>query len=206
MVPIDSTDTGRRDPAMSTHEDLIHDAILATASDNPETAERAAAYLLDRPQQSQPALLKAMQDMEGNPAWVADLLGKIGHPESVPLLQNKLAVGVHNLRFAAAMALAEHPHATAFDALISSLDSEIAKVCGMAAVGLGRRGDKAACPALLPHLRHPDVNARHPVIEAMWYLGCLNPEDLATIRAGDTNPLVRELIDGLLASQEDSSP
>ncbi|HLT39793.1 MAG TPA: HEAT repeat domain-containing protein, partial [Enhygromyxa sp.] len=188
------------DPVMPA-DDPIHDAILNTMSDSQPTVQRAVDYLLEHPEQSQPALMRAWRAHEGRPGWVLYLLGQIGDPESVPLLQDALIASIYTVRFEAAMALAAHPDPSAYAALLATLAHDDPAVKSAAAMGLGRRGDVRACPSLDQLKDDPEMQVRHAVIESLSELGCLDDEQLAKLRHTEQDPLVRELIDRLLAGE-----
>src|SRR3954452_16645023 len=77
--------------------------------------DRAATWLLEHADRTHPALLERARQGRAGPGSI-ELLGRLGRPDSVPVLADLLKADERSAR-AAASALAHHPDATALTAL-----------------------------------------------------------------------------------------
>lgn len=123
----------------------------------------AMQWLVEHPAEARPglrALLERGDDGMGT-RRAFDVLGRIGHPEDVTLLADRLAKARGTLAADAAHGLALHADPAAAAALIAATESAVPDVVGAAVSALGERKHAAARPVLERLLAHGDEGVRH---------------------------------------------
>ena len=152
--------------------------------------ERAADWLLTRPDRAYPELLAKARAGRAGPA-VVELLGRFGNDDSVPVLV-ALLERADPRGFAAARALAVHPSPTALAALRDGVRSG-GDTAVLSADAIGERGDATACEDLRVAAGDHDARVRYHAIQAAASIGCLSPDELSEIAVSDLDGEVREL-------------
>ena len=114
-------------------------AIEDLRSEHADDVAEAMDVLRSHPDDAHPAVLEALSRHESSQKDLARLLGEWGRPESVPVLVDAVERGAHPLRYAAAMALAEHADALAGRALDELARSDDPDVAQMAAIARDER-------------------------------------------------------------------
>ena len=186
---------------MEPHE--LKDQLTGLTAERAFERDEAKAWLADHPGQSRPELIRIVQNDEAGPRTYAamEVLGRIGDPADVPLLEARLRSGVELLCWEAARALEIHPAPEALAALRGNLDNTEGRVVAAAAVALGSRGDVHARPDLERLLDHADPTLRFKAVFALKLLG---PQDsraaLERRRAVETDEEVAEALKELLGT------
>jgi HEAT repeat protein len=161
--------------------------------------ERAAQWLLEHADRSYPVVLRRLEQGSAGAALV-ELLPRFDREESIPRLERLLS-GPEPPAWAAGQALARQSQPAAGEALRRVLDDADPKVAAIAADGLGTRGDRGDCAALVAHVDSPDARLRYHVVQAAGRLGCLAPADLESLSRADADADVRALAARLLAAK-----
>jgi hypothetical protein len=159
--------------------------------------ERAVEWLLEHAERSYPVVLRRF-DQGAAGAALVELLPRFDREESIPRLARLLS-GSEPPAWAAGQALARHSQPAAGEALRRALDHADSKVAAIAADGIGARGDRGDCAALIAHVESPDARLRYHVVQAAGRLGCLARAALESLSRDDADADVRELAEKLLA-------
>lgn len=115
-------------------------AIDRLESQHDDEVEAAMGFLRAHADQAHDAVLRALREHRSDQANLARLLGEWGRPESVDALRDAVERGAHPLRYAAAMALAQHPDARAARALSELSASQTREVAHVAMLARSARG------------------------------------------------------------------
>lgn len=158
-----------------------------------QTRDSALEFLLTHADRAHPRLLAAVDPTSGGPAPLVLALARFGRPESVPVLNSILRNAADTRASIAARALAEHPLATALEALLDALSSTREATATAAADGLLLRNDRTACPELLKRSGVANVEIRYHIVQAAAGLGCMRADVLEQISRQDPDRMVREL-------------
>jgi HEAT repeat protein len=118
--------------------DAVDRAIEDLLSEHADDVAEAMEVLRSRPE-AHDAVLDALSHHESSQEDLARLLGEWGRPESVGVLVDAVRRGEHPLRYAAAMALAEHSDPLAVRALDELAGSDDPDVAHMAALARDER-------------------------------------------------------------------
>lgn len=159
--------------------------------------ERAAQWLVEHADRAYPAVLGRFDQGRAGAALV-ELLPRFDREESIPRLERLLS-GPEPPAWAAGQALARQSQPAAGEALRRALDHADPKVATIAADGLGARGDRADCTALVAHVASTDARLRYHVVQAAGRLGCLARADLESLSHDDADDDVRALATRLLS-------
>ena len=90
-----------------------------------------------------------------------DVLGRIGHPDDVAVLAERLRTSRGTLAEDAAHGLALHRADAARAALVDATTASDAEIVAAAVSALGERGDASVRPQLEKLLHHPDEAVQH---------------------------------------------
>jgi HEAT repeat protein len=127
--------------------------------------------LLQRADEAHPRLL-ALAASDAPPPLALMALPTFGRPESVPVLERVLHDAPDPTTAVAAAALGEHPAEEARAALEAALAAARTQVVLSAIMGISKRGDRRACPALQALADHADEEVRERAAAARSQLGC----------------------------------
>lgn len=163
--------------------------------------ERAAHFLLAHADQSHPRLLAALR---ANPTGlkapaIIEVLPLFAHEESVPLLEEVMALGAELVSRSAGLALGRHPSKNARQALLQGLRSALPEIVIAAADGLSVRADDTSCGALRDLVKHEDPTVRNHVIQAAIKLQCFGRSELANLSEDEADEDVRALVQQTLS-------
>jgi HEAT repeat protein len=157
--------------------------------------EQAVRYLLAHADNAYAQIEQRIRDKPE--AWetprLIEVLGRFGHPASIPLLESLLLSGIADTSRAAGRALGMIDDEAAKLGLAKGLQAESIEVRIAAVEGARIDGANSWCRAIEPLLAVSDANLRYYVINAAAELGCLNAERLRLLAEGDQNPNVRRL-------------
>jgi len=175
--------------------------VASPFGDEPHQREReqATAWLLEHAERSYPVVLGRFDRGQAGEALV-ELLARFDREESIPRLE-RLLPGAEPPAWAAGQALARQSQPAAGEALRRALGHADPKVATVAADGLGARGDRADCTALVTHVTSTDARLRYHVVQAAGRLGCLARADLEALSREDADADVRALATRLLAEK-----
>jgi HEAT repeat protein len=161
--------------------------------------DAAAQYLLEHADAAYPELLRRLASGGGsNPLAIIALLPRFGREASIPVLAQWLGGGDELVAPVSARALAEHPQASALQALLAALGSTHAMTAIAAADALAGRGQPDACTGLRDAMGHADAQVRYHLVQAAASLHCLSVDELRSIGANDVDVEVQALAQRLL--------
>lgn len=157
--------------------------------------ERAAQFLINHPAEAYPPLARLVDEKPA--AWetprLLDIIGRMGLPESAPLLADLLAQAIPDTSRAAGRALGAVGGATAQTALLAGLTAPNNEVRIAALEGARIFGGDFGCAPITPMLTDADANVRYYAVSTAVSLGCLAPDQLAQIAREDSDAYVRLL-------------
>lgn len=136
--------------------------------------EAAMSWLVAHPERARPALLAALErDRDGlDLKYELVTLGRIGHPDDVPLLKRWLMRSSGKVwAFESAKALQLHPSPDAEAALLDCLSYPEIDLVENCTWVLGERGAESARQLLEAELAHPERSVRLLAIGAIVKLG-----------------------------------
>lgn len=129
--------------------------------------DEAMRTLMAAPNLAQPRLLELAAGRHP-PPLILLALARLGHAGAVPALESALLEGDAPTAVTAAQALAQHPSATAREALERAIKRDSDQIVLAAARGLAQRGDIASIPRLGEALSNwPPGGIRDAIMAAM---------------------------------------
>jgi HEAT repeat protein len=161
----------------------------------PSFRTEAEAWLLANSDEARPALVAA-----ANQPGVARVLGRMGHPDDVPVLASLVTLDPTSATsWNVAMALGVHPHVSARDALVSLLEHADVRVLRNALAGLGLRRDPSTRLPVERMLADPRAEVRRQAVLTLIDLGpAESARHLEALRARERDADVRDAIDRAL--------
>ncbi len=177
------------------------EAIAQLGSEHAHERDKGRNWLLAHPDTARGPLRTLLQSDEAHESTrnALDVLARIGNPDDVPVLVERLRRGGELNAMDAALALAHHPASAALEALVAALSDPRPELADAAALALGERKDPAARPHLERALHNPSPSVRYKAVRALASLGVeASRQALTELKRRESDPDVRGALDKAL--------